>query len=212
MTGIAKKNENSVATARGKPNSIPPIIVAPEREVPGINAAHWARPIFRASMGVSSSTLLIFFILLDRVCRYSAQKIMNAPTIKALATGTGENKYALMYLPNRSPKPIAGTQAMTTCNTNFWDCLLVHKVLVTFRRRWRYSQHTAKIAPNWIMISKALPRSSLKFSRSPTKIKCPVLEMGKNSVRPSTTPKMRALNNSNESMGINTKAFVSKTY
>ena len=190
---------------------MPPIIVAPERDVPGINAAHWANPILRASKGVSSSTLLIVFILLDRVWRYSAQKIINAPTIKALATGTGENKYALMYLPKRSPKPIAGTQAMITWSTNFWDCLLVHKVLVTPIRRWRYSQQTAIIAPNWIIISKALPRSSLKFNRSPTKIKCPVLEIGKNSVRPSTTPKMRALNKSNGSISINTKAFVSQT-
>ncbi len=40
ITGIAKKKENSVATALGNPKSIPPIMVAPEREVPGINAAH----------------------------------------------------------------------------------------------------------------------------------------------------------------------------
>ena len=36
--GIAKKNENSVAAWRDKPNNKPPIIVAPERDVPGINA------------------------------------------------------------------------------------------------------------------------------------------------------------------------------
>ena len=40
MTGIAKKKENSVATVLGKPNNIPPIMVAPERDVPGIKAAH----------------------------------------------------------------------------------------------------------------------------------------------------------------------------
>ena len=49
ITGIAKKKENSVATVLGKPNNIPPIMVAPEREVPGIKAAHCANPTFKAS-------------------------------------------------------------------------------------------------------------------------------------------------------------------
>ena len=35
MTGIARKKVNSVATYLEAPNKIPPIIVAPEREVPG---------------------------------------------------------------------------------------------------------------------------------------------------------------------------------
>ena len=56
MTGIARKKENSVATARGNPNNIPPIMVAPERDVPGISAAHCAKPTFRASKGDRSST------------------------------------------------------------------------------------------------------------------------------------------------------------
>ena len=38
ITGIAKKNVNSADTVRDAPSNIPPRIVAPEREVPGINA------------------------------------------------------------------------------------------------------------------------------------------------------------------------------
>jgi hypothetical protein len=49
------------------------------------------------------------------------------------------------------------------------------------------------MAPDWMTISKSLPRSSLKLSRSPARIRCPVLEIGRNSVRPSTTPRMSAL-------------------
>ncbi|KAF7276056.1 hypothetical protein GWI33_010967 [Rhynchophorus ferrugineus] len=37
ITGIPKKKENSVADLRDKPSIIPPIMVAPERDVPGIN-------------------------------------------------------------------------------------------------------------------------------------------------------------------------------
>jgi hypothetical protein len=51
------------------------------------------------------------------------------------------------------------------------------------------------------MTSKAFPRSSLKSSKSPTKIRCPVLEIGKNSVKPSTTPKITAFNNKSRSIG-----------
>ncbi|MNP65872.1 hypothetical protein D3C76_1615030 [compost metagenome] len=57
MVGIARKNENSVAVLRDRPNSKPPMIVEPEREVPGIIARHWARPTFKASFQVMSSTL-----------------------------------------------------------------------------------------------------------------------------------------------------------
>lgn len=39
ITGTAKKNVNSAATVRDIPIRSPPIIVAPEREVPGNTAA-----------------------------------------------------------------------------------------------------------------------------------------------------------------------------
>jgi len=38
MVGIASKKENSVATGLDSPEINPPIIVAPERDVPGIIA------------------------------------------------------------------------------------------------------------------------------------------------------------------------------
>src|SRR4249920_3147327 len=58
MIGTARKNENSVATWRDSPKSIPPMIVAPERDVPGMSAKHCARPTFRASPHVIASTLV----------------------------------------------------------------------------------------------------------------------------------------------------------
>ena len=45
MVGIARKKENSAATVREVPKSIAPIMVAPEREVPGIIAKAWQKPI-----------------------------------------------------------------------------------------------------------------------------------------------------------------------
>ena len=48
-----------------------------------------------------------------------------------------------------------------------------------FAKRARYSQHTARIAPSWITMSNTLPFSSLVPSRSETRMRCPVEEIGK---------------------------------
>ncbi len=40
MVGMARKNENSAATGREAPSNMAPIIVAAERDVPGIMARH----------------------------------------------------------------------------------------------------------------------------------------------------------------------------
>ncbi len=47
MVGMARKNENSAAERLSAPNSIADTMLAPERETPGIIAAHWAMPMPR---------------------------------------------------------------------------------------------------------------------------------------------------------------------
>src|ERR1051326_7110545 len=42
--GMARKNENSVATARSRPSASPPMIVAPDRDTPGMIAMAWQTP------------------------------------------------------------------------------------------------------------------------------------------------------------------------
>ena len=54
MTGMDKKKEYSAATKREVPRIIAPIIVAPEREVPGIRASTWKHPIITAILYVKS--------------------------------------------------------------------------------------------------------------------------------------------------------------
>ena len=56
ITGIARKNENSAAAERDRPSESAPMIVAPERETPGISDATWAIPIPRAVPTLTSST------------------------------------------------------------------------------------------------------------------------------------------------------------
>ena len=54
MTGMDKKKEYSAATKREVPRIIAPIIVAPEREVPGIRASTWKHQIITAILYVKS--------------------------------------------------------------------------------------------------------------------------------------------------------------
>src|SRR5262245_58665720 len=53
------------------------------------------------------------------------------------------------------------------------------------------------MAPNWIRIAKVLPKSSSsKPKKRWTRSRWPVEDTGRNSVRPSTTPRTKALNRS----------------
>ena len=48
MTGIPRKKVNSAATVREVPARIPPIMVEPERDVPGTTESTWNRPMMSA--------------------------------------------------------------------------------------------------------------------------------------------------------------------
>src|SRR3954471_10924242 len=49
------------------------------------------------------------------------------------------------------------------------------------------------MAPVWMTMLKTFQRSSFASSRSPARMRWPVLEIGRNSVSPSTMPRMTAL-------------------
>ena len=145
--GMARKNENSVAALRDKPNNMPPIMVAPEREVPGINASAWARPSLSASMGCSSSTSTMRGAP-AAFARRSAHKMITPPSMKVVATTIGLNKFALMNLPNNKPKTASGVKAMAIFSAKFRDAWSLGRPPMTETMRARYSQQTARIAPD----------------------------------------------------------------
>ncbi|MCY1393120.1 hypothetical protein D9M71_80070 [compost metagenome] len=64
------------------------MMVAPDREVPGISARHWAQPTLRASFQVMSSTCSARMTCVRR----SAQSMTSPPTTSAAATVTGLNR------------------------------------------------------------------------------------------------------------------------
>src|SRR5215510_8738261 len=168
------------------------MIVAPERDVPGISAKHWAKPTFNASRQVMSSTAAT---RAGRSLR-STQRITSAPAMNAAATGTAAKRCALMKLPKRSPSTAAGMKATTRFATNRCAARSEPSPASTPRNFARYSQTIASIAPVWIAMSNVFAFSSLKPRRSPARMRWPVLETGRNSVRPSTTPSTRALRSS----------------
>ena len=59
MMGMARKNVNSAAAVREQPASMPPMMVAPERLVPGMMANTWKQPILSAVFQSISSTSVI---------------------------------------------------------------------------------------------------------------------------------------------------------
>ena len=48
MTGIARKKVNLAATERVVPSNKPPMMVDPEREVPGMSESTWKQPMPKA--------------------------------------------------------------------------------------------------------------------------------------------------------------------
>src|SRR4249919_1633333 len=106
-----------------------------------------------------------------------------------------------MRLPKASPRTAAGMKATTRFATKRCAARSEASPASTPRNFARYSQTTASIAPVWIARLNVLAFSPLKSRRSAARIRWPVLETGRNSVRPSTTPSTRALRRSARSIG-----------
>ncbi len=57
MTGVASMNEKRAADSRVRLRKSPAAMVMPAREVPGMTATAWARPMVRASFRVRLSAV-----------------------------------------------------------------------------------------------------------------------------------------------------------
>ena len=109
------ENENWVATSRERPKSIPPMMVAPVREVPGMSEKHCATPTISASFHVIESTAVTRGAPW-RLYQYSTAKMTSAPTMSAIATGFGWKRYSLICFWNASPTIAAGRNATNRFN------------------------------------------------------------------------------------------------
>ena len=109
MTGIARKKENSVAARRERPSTYPPMIVAPERDVPGTSESTWASPIpsaVRAGTASARSTV-------SRGGHRSISRITIPPTTSAAATTGIRKRCSLIQSWARKPTTAAGRKAIS---------------------------------------------------------------------------------------------------
>ncbi len=138
---------------------MPPMIVAPDRDVPGMSANACAMPTFSASGQRIASTSSMRTVDGDTRCRRSAHRMTSAPATNASATGTGANRWRLMSFANSRPSTAAGRNATTRFSTKRCAARSRASPASAVASRTRYSQHTARIAPAWITISNTLARS-----------------------------------------------------
>ena len=134
---------------------MPPMIVAPEREVPGTSASACAQPTSSASVQRIASTESTRIVSGRKRCRRSAQRITSAPTTNATATGTGANRCALIAWPNSESEHRRRQERDREVDGEALRGRVGEESAQARRAsRARYSQHTARIAPAWITISK----------------------------------------------------------
>lgn len=150
-----------------------------------------------ASSGDMSSTVKTRTVLLGR---RSAHRITSAPAMKDVATTVGVKRCALTALPTRRPITTAGKNAISTFSTNRRARDESPSAAAVSTRRRQKNRITAKMAPVWIAMSNTLAFSLVKSSSDPARIRCPVDEIGRNSVNPSTIPMIAALTSNNISM------------
>ena len=104
IIGIAKKKENSTIALRSNLRKIPPMMVAPDLETPGIIAKAWHKPISKACF-LEIDLILENFGL---IWRFSIKKIIRPPIISEMAMTIGENKVSLMKSWPKKPNKTAG--------------------------------------------------------------------------------------------------------
>ena len=122
--------------------------------------------------------------------------------MNAIATGTGLNSARLDRLPNASPSTAAGMNATARLTRRIAARRVRDESARARPETWRGIPRPPRASRrSGSTISKILPFSSLKSSRSAARIRWPVLETGRNSVRPSTTPSTRALRSTRRPCG-----------
>ena len=118
MVGIASKKEYSAATPRESPSTLPPMIVAAEREVPGIIARAWKRPTWNAlAAGISSSAFNC-----PAGSNFSRIMMATPPATRATETTQGLNRTPLMKSCPAKPITAAGRNPTRSRSSK---CLLV---------------------------------------------------------------------------------------
>ena len=158
------------------PKSLAPNIVAADRETPGIIDKDCTSPIKSACLvDIFSMDIDSFFTSLWKISTI----IINKPPIKSDKTviSSFPSRYSLINLYRIKPIMPVGIKAI----------IIFFQISLFWSKRFLYKKIIASIAPSWIIISKLFKKllSGIE-SNFPAKIRCPVDDIGRNSVKPST--------------------------
>ncbi|GAM05604.1 hypothetical protein MBENS4_2602 [Novosphingobium sp. MBES04] len=147
IVGTARKKLNSAAVRRSMPMASAPMMVAPERLVPGTMARHWAKPTPTHLDSGSSATPVSG----PGLATFSMARMAMPPTISAQATTLGEPSRLSIQSLSRRPSTAEGMNATTTLRTKRIEVgLSSSRPMPTaqkVRQKWAM---TARIAPSWM--------------------------------------------------------------
>ena len=194
IVGIERKNENSSAAARDIPATWPAAMVHIEREVPGKTAERICAAPIQIACGSAMPSMRSI-----RGWRQSASTTHMAtpPMSSASAITVMLSRFLPITLVSRNDGNAVTTNAIIT---RLSGCVSTvrspfspwGKVLTNFAIRSRKKTGSARIAPSWMTmvyifqkpLSRSMPSSDSAMRR------CAVEETGRNSVSPSTMPRI----------------------
>ena len=181
---------------------MPPMMVAPERLVPGISAKACAMPSLAAHRAASARRRRGCAAATASAARARPSRMTRPPTMNAIATGTGVEQVRLDVAARtaRRARPPAGRRSTTLsakrcARGSLNECR---------QHRARSARGSTRSPPtsrrSGSTTSNTFAFSPCKPSRLPARIRWPVLEIGRNSVRPSTMPRIAALTSNGNAM------------
>ena len=166
------------------------MIVAPDRETPGIMARHCTSPI---NAEVRKGTPDTPAPVAGGRAQRSIANIATPPIINVQHTNTALPSIISITSPKASPRTTAGKNATARLRTK-WIAprSSPNNPLATSQNVRQYSTTMARIAAGWIAMLNTSHSDWSKPSSSVARIKCPVEDTGRYSVIPSTMPRMMA--------------------
>ena len=118
----------------------------------------------------------------------SATSITTPPATRATATTRGSNRTDRIVSWRATPITPAGMLVRSMLRRKAHDAGSRRVPDTTSRNLEKNSTRTARIAPLWMATSKTRPGGRSSRRRSTARIRCPVEDTGRNSVKPSSAP------------------------
>ena len=158
--GIASRNENRAAAGRCRPSSSPALIVAPDRDTPGISASDCARPISTPSRVESCSSVALVAADGGRRSRGSRPK-----TISVVPISHRSRPPVSIWSWNAKPRIPIGIVATiryqpirtSGCDRSDGSRSARSHFVAIDHSSWRKKISTAASVPSWVIAVNAAP-------------------------------------------------------